>query len=661
MKTITEQIDREAKADSATSLLPGDIKLAPRRLVWENHIPYFFLGAMVVAILLMDAVLPFRDLWFHEATLTQLGDWSVWPSSLLFRNWALMPPVPFQHVNGTPGILQSWIEFPILLGAFAVVFIAYFAALRRLPEYISWRIIYCSTILLGILYVLIPIVTSPDIYSYIAYARMGLVYNLNPLTTLPTAINADAVYNYVLWVDQPSAYGPTWTIISSLVQWAVARLGLDGVLPMVLALRLLGLAAHLISVRLVWSISGKLQQLLGHSAPYPSRARVRATLAFAWNPLLLFEACVNAHNDAILLVFILLVIWILAQSKLAASLVGKESPRTVGFVSTRRWGWGGIQPWVSAIWGWQQTWGVRLLARIPTDLRTPIAASSMMALATCLKINIVLLYPALLCYLWGQASEGRRLKCAAASIISFSGVIVCSYAPFWQGGAIFNVFSVNPSTYRAINTVASVLAYLYNSVAVWAGYPLGLSSGSPAERFLHTFSMGIFVMIYLVMLWRMVRASHKMRTLNGLIYWMAVAWLLYCAIGSPWFWPWYLVTFFGLYALLEASSEVGEQDSQQDEKKPQFPWSFPLFRTPWTARLLSFTMLSLYCFITWGPAHTFVPGLPGFLWGYLSGAWAWLLPLVGVALLAWRRKGNRKDATISNWRQEGDRKGAPLQ
>src|SRR5579859_4600149 len=72
---------------------------------------------------------------------------------------------------------------------------------------------------------------------------------------------------------------------------------------------------HLISTRLVWLISGQWQQLNGQPA-LATRKRIRATLAFAWNPLLLLEACVNAHNDAMLVVFVLLMIWDLAKDKL---------------------------------------------------------------------------------------------------------------------------------------------------------------------------------------------------------------------------------------------------------------------------------------------------------------------------------------------------------
>ncbi len=598
--------------------------------------PFGFLGGMIAAILLMDAVLPLRDFWFHEATLTQLGLWPIWPSLLVFPSWSLIPPIPFVHLYGTPSVGQSWAILPALMGIFLIIFLIYLVALQRLPKRISWRFLYRSTIVIGIVYMLIPVVTSPDLYSYIAYARMGVLYNFNPLTTLPTAIRADPVYSYVMWVDQPSAYGPTWAIITSLFQWLFVHLGNSYIMPMVLSLRLLGLGSHLISTRLVWSITGQLQQLRGYSQAFPSRKRLRATLAFAWNPLLLFEACVNAHNDAVMLVFLLLVVWILAQSRLVSRAALAKGDNRAHPLLPKGDREGGVGIILAAYHSLVARPMQHMIARVPQDLRTPVATAALLGIATCLKINLVLLFPGLLFYLWLQAPAGKHLRHGIAASASYMGVIVLLYAPFWQGGAIFDVFRVNPATYRTANTVTDFLAHFYNSVVSLFGFPAGTPIGSPAERFLHTVSMGIFAMIYLYMLWRMVRNPQRMRTLHGLITWMAVAWLLYCAIGSPWYWPWYLVTFFGLYALLEGVN--GDEERSSFREKPLFPWSLWAIRTSWTARLLAFSMLSLYCFMTWGPVHSFIPGLPDFQWSYLGGAWAWFMPLAGAWLLARHRR-----------------------
>ena len=412
------------------------------------------------------------------------------------------------------------------------------------------------------MYMLIPVVTSPDIYSYIAYARMGVIYHLNPLTTLPTAILSDPIYDHLYWNTQPSAYGPTWVGISSLLQWLTLIFGTQTLLPMVVALRLLGLATHLCSTLLIWSITGHLQRLQGQDAPH---RRLLATLAFAWNPLLLFEACVNPHNDAPLLLLVLLTIWFLLPRKQTTT----GSPRSY------------------------------------------ILAIVMLALATCLKLNIVLLVPFVFIFVWKKSLRRGIL----ALVLIYAGIIVLLYAPFWQNGAILNVFRTNPTTSRDINTLAEFLSRLYNGITAGLGYPLAPPIGSPAENFTHTFSIVIFVILYALLCWRAIRTAHTLNTLPSLIRWLALVWLLYCAIGTPWFWPWYLVTFFGLYALVESTG--------LDNK----PWDN---RLPLAVSLLAFSMLSLYCFYAWGPQASYFPGLPDFYWAYLCGLWAWLIPLLAI-------------------------------
>src|SRR6266704_1664606 len=395
-------------------------------------LPFILPLAMVCAILFLDAVLPLGGLWFHTALLTQLGSWTLLPTHLLFPGWAVSSTITSDHPTPPP-VPLSWEQVPFLLTAFLLIFLLYLLALRRLPQYIvAYRYILFSTSLLGVLYLLIPVVTSPDIFSYIAYARMGVIYHLNPLTTLPTAILSDPVYVHLYWNTQPSAYGPTWVGISSLLQWLTLIFGTQTLLPMVVALRLLGLAAHLCSTLLIWSIAGHLQRLQGQDAPHK---RLLATLAFAWNPLLLFEACVNAHNDAPLLLLVLLAIWFLLPRK-------------------------------------QTTTG---------SLRSYILAIVMLALATCLKLNIVLLVPFVFIFVWKKTLRRGILTLA----LIYAGIIALLYAPFWQNGAILNVFRTNPTASRDINTLAEFLSRLYNGITAGLGYAL-LASYTHSTYLEHT-------------------------------------------------------------------------------------------------------------------------------------------------------------------------------
>lgn len=522
---------------------------------------------MECAFLLANAALPLVGLWFHTALLSQMGKWVLLPTRIIFYHRQLSPTVMGIYV-GThrPSSGGSWLEVGILGAIFLLILVIYLLALRYLPRLISRRYIILSVLLLGSTFAMASVVTSQDIYSYIIYARMSIFYHLNPLTNSPLAVFDDPAYLHLYWVDQPSAYGPVWTAITDGLQWLTNLFGFgsNNLVPMVLGLRLLALAAHLYSTLLVWSICGHLQRLTGKISP---QVRMQATLAFAWNPLLLFEACVNAHNDTVLLVFVLLAVW--------------------------------------------------FLVRQPTfSLRSVLAATALLALATSLKINIVLLLPGLLLFLWTQP---QRTRAIIAALAVYAGSIVLLYAPFWDHGAVLGVLRVNPGTYRNINTVTEFLAHFYNSILQQLGYPKQPDIGSPAEIFLHTLSLAMFALTYILLCSRALLTKNTLRTPVDLLRWMALIWFLYCALGTPWMWPWYLVTFFGLFALIEAI------DMDRWQQKPVFG----ILHLPLAVRLFSFSMLFLYCFYAWGP-RLIIPGLPGFQWPWIRGPIAWFIPLLAM-------------------------------
>lgn len=537
-------------------------------LRWLNLPMYAIFGGMVAGLLLLDAVLPLRGLMYSDALLTRLGLWPIMLTRMLFQQAPVISPLPGSHLKLaalTPAI--GWEDAELLFTAFCVVFLWYLLALRYLPRHISFRYILLSTLLLGTICVFIPVATSTDLFSYIAYARIGVIYHLNPMTTIPMAIRTDAIYPHVYWERQPSIYGPTWILFVCFLQWLMLALHFRGILMMVLGLRAVGLAMHLASTWLIYSISGRLQ--IRGIVLSPER-RLRAVLAFAWNPLLLLEACVNAHNDTTLLFLLLLMLWLLA---------GRQ-----------------------------------------VSVRVSVGAMLIFAVATCLKVNVALFIPGVLLFLWNQQYNGRRLMSLVVASATYVGVTIAFYAPFWQGGTVLAALRVNPGTNRNINTLADFLSRFYNSVTRTPGYiasPASVTS-SPPQQVAHILSISLFVILYaLLCWWWATRAPWNFNTFPGLLRWLALVWLLYCAIGSPWFWPWYTITFFGLYAIIEAT---GTRDTV----------AFSLVRLPMAVRLLAFSMLSLYWFFAGASGLFFVPGFPGLRWAYLSGLWAWTLPLLAL-------------------------------
>jgi hypothetical protein len=123
------------------------------------------------------------------------------------------------------------------------------------------------------------------VFSYIAYARMGVEHGLNPYLHGPAAISQDPVFRYVghSWLHVPTAYGPLYTLIS----YPFAPLGLHGA---VWAMKLEAQLASAGTLVLLWRCA---------------RARgfdpIFAVLAVGANPLYIIYGLGGAHNDLVMM------------------------------------------------------------------------------------------------------------------------------------------------------------------------------------------------------------------------------------------------------------------------------------------------------------------------------------------------------------------------
>ncbi len=558
---------------------------AERVPLWRRLLPVLLPLAMTVTIFFMDAVLPLRELGFNNALYPLRGSWIFWPAHLLFPHWRLLPS---GGMIGRPPVTQaflrlSWYESACFIAACLGVLLPYLIALYFLPRRITHRYLLASALLLGLLYLLIPAVTSQDLFQDIGYARTAVLYHLNPLITPPTAISRDPIYSQIYWIHQPSIYGPTWIVPLAVLQWLALKCGLATISPMVLLLRLFGLTVHLGSTQLVWAISGGLQRLQGSFSTF---RRKQVALAFAWNPLLLIEACVNVHADILMLFLILLAIWALVR--------GQER------ASAARFG------------GW-------------------LCPAVALALASGVKANCTIFVPLLLLYIWKRPQRLRAIPLAA---VSYLGTLSILYAPFWSHGAVFKAVSANPSIYRNINSLPEFFDNIYKSVAqLWGPHSTVVTPLSSVVWVTHILSILVFFGAYTCLLWR---ARSRLRTTFDLVGWMAIAWLLYCFCGAPWFWPWYAVTFLGLFAL--AASSTGDAKPARAFRfatGPALPLSMSLF---------TFSLLSIYIFFTWALRSTQIPWLPGFEWAYARGLWTWCVSLFALLVLPQARLLGRQRA-----------------
>ncbi len=130
-----------------------------------------------------------------------------------------------------------------------------------------------------------PILISTDVFSYIAYARMGVEHGLNPYLNGPVAIAHDPVFKYVGtdWIHVATAYGPVYTLLS----YPLAPLGVVGALWAMKAEALLASAGTL---ALTWRCA---------------RARgidpLWGMVAVGANPLYVIYGLGGAHNDLLMM------------------------------------------------------------------------------------------------------------------------------------------------------------------------------------------------------------------------------------------------------------------------------------------------------------------------------------------------------------------------
>ncbi len=126
-------------------------------------------------------------------------------------------------------------------------------------------------------------------------ARVFTVYGQNPFVQTASAFQSDPFFRYGWWTDFPSPYGPLWELTAGLG----VRLAGNGVLANIFAFKM-------ISTCFLFATAGVIALTLERLTP--ERA-VSGTLLFLWNPVLLYEAIGNAHNDITMLLWVAASIW----------------------------------------------------------------------------------------------------------------------------------------------------------------------------------------------------------------------------------------------------------------------------------------------------------------------------------------------------------------
>jgi alpha-1,6-mannosyltransferase len=201
----------------------------------------------------------------------------------------LLGPLRFAGVSGARGTLAG----PLFYAGLWLALLLYVAVLMRVRDLPARAVLWAIAGLHG-LFLLAPPLLSQDVFSYIAYARLGVTHSLNPYTHAPLDIPGDAVFGYAGSKDAVSVYGPVFTLLT----YPLAPLGVSGAFWV---LKLVAAACSLGIVGLVW----KGARLLGRDPLLPA--------AFVGlNPLVLVHVVGGAHNEALVVLLSVagVVVWV---------------------------------------------------------------------------------------------------------------------------------------------------------------------------------------------------------------------------------------------------------------------------------------------------------------------------------------------------------------
>jgi alpha-1,6-mannosyltransferase len=166
-------------------------------------------------------------------------------------------------------------------------------------------------VLFNVLLILVPPSFSIDLLSYISHGYIKVNLDGNPYV-IPSSIVADTSLGSELlqygWrpVHPVTPYGPLWTHLETTIVQV-----LNGVRTQLFAFKLVVVASSLGSAVLIWMILGRIRPEL----------RLLGTLAYLWNPMILVEIACDGHNDALMVFFVLLALFLTIRGRVSSGLV----------------------------------------------------------------------------------------------------------------------------------------------------------------------------------------------------------------------------------------------------------------------------------------------------------------------------------------------------
>ena len=214
-------------------------------------------------------------------------------------NFAFRPSPDVRSLAPSLGEAGAYAALFLLL--YGLYWLAYQLMTRRrsalsLPAIILTAALFCLPLLFAF-----PI-NATDAYRYFLRGRISSIHGESPFAVAVADLENEP-YSPLAgeWAGETSPYGPVWELAAA----GATDLVRDNLLGGLILFKALAALSHLSIAVLIWlSLRGtEAVERSGH------------TLLWAWNPALLFIFALDAHNDGLMLLWLLLGWWIMLRGR----------------------------------------------------------------------------------------------------------------------------------------------------------------------------------------------------------------------------------------------------------------------------------------------------------------------------------------------------------
>lgn len=249
--------------------------MKPRTRVWALGIlaALSFLTYWVLVALSLNPKLSI----VHNVGGATYGGPLTWPSRWL-------------HLAGISPQAREWL-FIFLVAVLTVMWLAAIYVVRRDNRRSLTIIIAGAFGAFALLFVFGPAFQSTDVFSYAWMGRVMSVYHRNPYVLLPVQRPHDIFYPMIGWKYNTSVYGPVFHYVS----YFLARIGGNSIARSVLLYKLLACASYAACLALVYNLTRRIA---------PGRENMALAVS-AWCPILVMHILGGAHNDLLMVAFVL--------------------------------------------------------------------------------------------------------------------------------------------------------------------------------------------------------------------------------------------------------------------------------------------------------------------------------------------------------------------